>query len=40
MEYSIFIICIEVFTELTLRFGDTAKIRSSYQEFHVIFQKV
>ena len=31
---------IEVFTELALRFGDTAKIQSSYQEFHLIFQKV
>lgn len=29
-----------MFTELALRFGDTAKIQSSYQEFHFIFQKV
>ena len=31
--YGISLSFVEVFTELALRFGDTAKIQSSYQEF-------
>ena len=38
--YGISLSFVEVFTELALRFGDAAKIQSSYQQFHLIFQKV
>lgn len=36
----VFLSFVEVFTKLALRFGDAANIQSSYQQFHLIFQKV
>ena len=36
----VFLLFVEVFTKLTLRFGDAAKIQSLYRQFHLIFQKV